>query len=481
MGMRAMTRILLAFAALVFSLALNDETFAAEKRVALVIGNGAYKAPLELVNPPEDARAVAQSLSRLGFEVIQGYDLKGTEMTAKLKDFARAVQGADAALFFYAGHGMQVAGENYLIPVDAVLKSEADLDFDAVKLDTVMRQLLREAKVKIVILDACRDNPLAAQLSRSMGAARSRSLNPSAGMAPVDAQNASGTLIAFATAPGTVASDGSSGHSPFTAALLSHLETPNLDIDAMMKRVRGEVSKITGEHQQPWTNSSLTSEFFMKSAPAPAPETAAAAPAQKPAAPAPAVQTPAVQTASIDPPAASPPSRNLNIAGSVTDELRAQRADKASESALALSRDQIKDVNVRLILLGHNAGGTGNTLTPGSRKALSAFQTAAGLVPSGYLNRGQFELLKARSDPQFTAWVQQGKPALASVEAQAETPQADTPRRAAKPERVERAERAERPERGRASSGPDSGASARSTGEFLGGVARGLSRGRIGF
>ena len=463
--------ILIAFAALVFSLALNDATFAAEKRVALVIGNGAYKAPLELVNPPEDARAVAQSLSRLGFEVIQGYDLKGTEMTAKLKDFARAVQGADAALFFYAGHGMQVAGENYLIPVDAVLKSEADLDFDAVKLDTVMRQLLREAKVKIVILDACRDNPLAAQLSRSMGAARSRSLNPSAGMAPVDAQNASGTLIAFATAPGTVASDGSSGHSPFTAALLSHLETPNLDIDAMMKRVRGEVSKTTGEHQQPWTNSSLTSEFFMKSGPAATPEAAAAAPAQKPS-----VQ----MTASIDAPAGSPPSRNLNIAGSVSDDLRAQRADKASEAALALSKDQIKDINVRLILLGHNAGSSGAALTAGSRKALSAFQTAAGLVPSGYLNRGQLDVLKARSDPQFTAWVQQGKPALASVEAEAETPAVDTPRRA-KPERAERAERPERAGRGRASSGSDSGASARSTGEFLGGVARGLSRGKIGF
>ena len=477
-----MARLFTLFALFLFSITFSDGAQAAEKRVALVIGNGAYKAPLDLVNPPEDARAVAQSLSRLGFEVIQGYDLKGTEMTAKLKEFTRAVQGADAALFFYAGHGMQVAGENYLIPVDAVLKSEADLDFDAVKLDTVMRQLLREAKVKIVILDACRDNPLAAQLSRSMGAARSRSLNPSAGMAAVDAQNASGTLIAFATAPGTVASDGSSGHSPFTAALLSHLETPNLDIDAMMKRVRGEVSKTTGEHQQPWTNSSLTSEFFMKSGPAPVTEVAAAAaPAPKPTAPASAAQAPAVQTASIDPPAASPPSRNLNIAGSVTDELRAQRADKASESALALSRDQIKDVNVRLILLGHNAGGTGNTLTVGSRKALSAFQTAAGLVPSGYLNRGQFELLKARSDPQFTAWVQQGKPALASTEAEAETPQADTPRRAAKPERAERAERAERPERGRASSGSDGGASARSTGEFLGGVARGLSRGRIGF
>jgi uncharacterized caspase-like protein len=464
-----MARIFYILAATVFWAALGCGPSAAEKRVALVIGNGAYRAPLELANPPEDGRAVADALGRVGFEVIQGYDLKNADMTAKLKEFSRALQGADVGLFFYAGHGMQVAGENYLVPVDAVLKDERDLEFDAVKLDSVMRQLHRDAKVKIVILDACRDNPLAAQLSRSMGTTRSRSLNPMAGMAPVDTQSASGTMIAFATAPGTVASDGEGKHSPFTAALLTHLETPNLDVDLMMKRVRGDVAKSTGDHQQPWTNSSLISEFYMKSGPAVAAAAAPVPPAQP-------VQT----TASIETPPANTASRTLNEAGTVTNELRSQRADKTSEKDLALSGDQMRDINVRLILLGHTTGSTGPALTSGSRKALSAFQSSAGLVPTGYLNRGQYELLKTRSEPQFAAWVQQGRPALAAAaaEADAPAPAAETPRRTSRPERVERAER---PAREHSSSGSGNSGSARATGEFLGGVARGLSRGRIGF
>ena len=448
----------------------NSAPSVAEKRIALVIGNGAYKAPLELANPPEDGRAVADALGRIGFNVIQGYDLKNAEMTAKMKEFSRALEGADVGLFFYAGHGMQVAGENYLVPVDAVLKDERDLEFDAVKLDTVMRQLLRDAKVKIVILDACRDNPLAAQLSRSMGAARSRSLNPLAGMAPVDTQSASGTMIAFATAPGTVASDGEGKHSPFTTALLANLETPNLDIDLMMKRVRGDVSKATGDHQQPWTNSSLISEFYMKSGPAvagvPVPPPAQAAASQ--------VQT-GQTTASIEPAPANAASRTLSAAGTVTNELRSQRADRSSEKELSFTGDQMRDINIRMILLGHPTGSVAPTLGSGTRKALSAFQASSGLVPTGYLNRGQYELIKARSEPQFAAWVQQGRPPLvgtqAATEPAANSQREETPRRA-RPER-------EHPLVNSRSS--NSGASARETGEFLGGVARGLSRGRIGF
>jgi len=476
-----MTRIFIALVASFFVFGLAGPA-AAEKRVALVLGNGAYKAPLDLVNPPKDARAVAQALSRVGFEVLEGYDLKSSETNAKLKDFSRALQGADVGLFFYAGHGMQVKGENYLIPVDAVLKDESDLDFDAIKLDTVMRQLLRDAKVKIVILDACRDNPLAAQLSRSMGAARSRSLNPASGMAAVDAQGASGTLIAFATAPGNVAADGQGDHSPFTQALLTHLETPNLDIDLMMKRVRGDVSKSTGEHQQPWTNSSLTSEFFMKSGPAPA--TAATAPAANPAAAAsPAGQPAPAQTASIEAAPQAGATRTLDAAAVVTSELRALRADKDSEKAILLTREQTSELNVRLILLGNTTGTTGDALTAGSRKALRAFQSSVGLVPTGYLNRGQYDLLRARSEPQFAAWVQQGRPALIADAEAAEPSKADGKSEDGKSRRAARSERA--PSEGTRGNGSSNG-SAGETGEFLGGVARGLSRGgklgiRLGF
>jgi uncharacterized caspase-like protein len=242
---------------------------ATEQRVALVIGNGTYKNTIELPNAPSDAAAVAASLRRLGFLVVEGSNLTYSGMTDKLREFSRALNGADVGLVYYAGHGMQVAGENYLIPVDAALKQESDLEFEAVKVDAILHQLQLEAKVKVVILDACRDNPLVTELARSMAASsksKSRSAATSAGLSAIDTQSASGTIIAFATAPGTVALDGQGAHSPFTAALLDNMETPGIDIDVMMKRVRGEVARTTGDRQQPWTNSSLTAEFYMRPA-----------------------------------------------------------------------------------------------------------------------------------------------------------------------------------------------------------------------
>lgn len=461
-----MTHVTRFFLALVFALTLSAGAYAAtDKRVALVIGNGAYKAPLDLPNPPDDGRAVAGALSRVGFEVIEGYDLTNAAMTAKLKEFSRALQGADVGLFYYAGHGMQVAGENYLVPVDASLKDERDLEFEAIKVDLVLRQLLRDAKIKIVILDACRDNPLAAQISRSMGAARSRSANPLAGMAAIDAQNATGTMIAFATAPGTVALDGNGGHSPFTTALLNHLETPNLDIDLMMKRVRGDVARSTGDRQQPWTNSSLTTEFFMKTDAAGG-ATAAAAPAAAPTQIAAANTTGSVEAGN----SGGTVTRALEMGGAVTPELRGQRADKASEVNLAFTRDQVQEISVRLVLLGFSTATIGPTITSGTRKALSAFQSSVGLVPTGYLNRGQYELLKSRSEVQYAAWTQQGKPTLGATASESDpASSADEP--------AKKTQRSGRSSGGSAASGP----SARQTGEFLGGVARGLSRGRLGF
>ena len=146
---------------------LSAKAFA-DRRVALVIGNAKYTNTISLPNVENDAPAIATALKRLGFEVIEGNDLDRSAMNEKLKDFARALDGADVGLFFYAGHGMQVAGENYLLPVDASLKRESDLEFEAVKVDSVLKQMFRETKIKIVLLDACRDNPLAASLSRSM-------------------------------------------------------------------------------------------------------------------------------------------------------------------------------------------------------------------------------------------------------------------------------------------------------------------------
>ena len=227
------------------------------RRVALVIGNSAYEHASPLANPKNDANALAAALKRLDFEVVKGVDLKRSDFEKSVRDFARAIRGADTALLFYAGHGLQVGGRNYLAPVDARLSDEADLDFETLPLTTILKQMEREVKTSLVFLDACRDNPLARNLARSMG---TRSASVGRGLARVD--SGIGTLIAFATEPGNVALDGSGGNSPFTQALLKHIETPGLDIAQMMRRVRSDVMRSTAQRQVPWNNSSLTGDFY---------------------------------------------------------------------------------------------------------------------------------------------------------------------------------------------------------------------------
>lgn len=228
----------------------------AAKRVALVIGNAAYEHAPPLRNPRNDAQALSVVLMKLGFEVITGVDLKRLQLESKVRDFARAIRGADTALLFYAGHGLQVNGQNYLAPIDAKLGDEADLEFEAVRLATIVSQMERERRTNLVFLDACRDNPLAGNLARSMG---TRSVAIGRGLARVE--SGVGTLIAFATQPGNVALDGSGENSPFTESLLKHIETPNLDVALLMRRVREDVMVMTSDRQVPWSNSSLTGSF----------------------------------------------------------------------------------------------------------------------------------------------------------------------------------------------------------------------------
>ena len=229
----------------------------ADKRVAFVVGNGAYQHANALSNPINDARDVAEALGPLGFQVILGNDLTKVAFDQKLREFTRALKDADVGVFFYAGHGVQVKGANYLVATDAKLEAEGDLDFETLRVDAVLSHMEREAKTNIVFLDACRNNPLARNLARTMG---TRGVGEDKGLAPV--ASALGTFIAFATQPGAVASDGAGRNSPFTAALKKHVAAQGLSVTDLMIEVRKEVVMATKGTQVPWDHSALQGRFY---------------------------------------------------------------------------------------------------------------------------------------------------------------------------------------------------------------------------
>jgi uncharacterized caspase-like protein len=270
-GLNKFATILFTIMALTLATASNA---LAERRLALVIGNGAYSVgPLD--NPPNDAALMADTLSNAGFEVTHLTDLGYRDLQRAVVEFGRDLAAAGretVGMVFYAGHAVQANGENYLIPVDADIRDELDLDIQTLRIDTLMRGLDRAGnRLNMVVLDACRNNPF-----------KSMSRSGTRGLAKIDA--ASGTLLAYSTAPGDVAADGSDRNSPYTAALVKAIRTPGLPVEQVFKRVRIEVMERTGERQVPWESSSLTGDFtFIDRAPVPV---VAAPPPPPPAAPA---------------------------------------------------------------------------------------------------------------------------------------------------------------------------------------------------
>ena len=222
----------------------------AESRFARVIGNGAYKGVPELANPPNDAKDIATALKSLGFEVTLGVDLDQAGMQRAIVEFARQSADADASLFYYAGHGVQFAGRNYLIPVGAELHSPGDIEKRTIALDPVLAELGKGKGSHFIFLDACRNNPFA----------KSGVALPSAGLARVG--RLPGFFIAFATQPDNVAFDGGGRNSPFATGLLGHLATPGADISSMMIAVRNDVFAATGGEQVPADESLLTRQFY---------------------------------------------------------------------------------------------------------------------------------------------------------------------------------------------------------------------------
>ena len=240
---------------LVFGLALwcaMNADASADKRVALVVGNSAYQHAPRLPNPSNDASAVAKLMKDIGFDVVDfRRDLAGTDLRRAIREFSQQARGADIAIVFYAGHGIELNGTNYLVPTDSKLEQDFDVEDEAVPLDRLVAAIEPAKRLRLVILDACRDNPFLKRMKRT-SATRAVGL----GLAKVEPMT-SDTLIAFAAKAGSIANDGEGSHSPFTAALLKHLPSPGVDVRLVFGRVRDDVLASTNRKQEPFVYGSL--------------------------------------------------------------------------------------------------------------------------------------------------------------------------------------------------------------------------------
>jgi uncharacterized caspase-like protein len=443
--------LILSVACLVF----GAGTASAEKRVAFVFGNCAYKNVAPLPNPSVDAKAIAATLRNVGFEVVEGSNLTRDKMTERLLDFGKKAQGADVALFFYAGHGIAISGTNYLLPVDADIKSEMDVKLGAaINIDLTLEQTMGDAKVKLVFLDACRDNPFAAKIKSNSA---TRSVNVQTGLAEM--KSGEGTLIAFATGPGQTALDGQEGsNSPFTRALLANLTQPGVEIQQAMTKVRAQVNEETNKGQLPWGHTNLIGAVYLNGAPAPGAVAAAA-----PAAGAPKASDVELEfwrsikdsnkpeelnayltnypngqfrslalsrIASLE--AGPKPEATRNLSAGIDPATFKDEANQTTEDQIGLDKGKRRDVQRRLTGLGFDVKATGQFDAP-TRAVISRWQAARGYPQSGYLNKLQHKALLTEivaAPP--TASSGEEKPrrrAPSSGQAQAQPQQAPPPQR----------------------------------------------------
>ena len=239
------------------ALLLAPDLASADRRVALVIGNSNYENTPALTNAVNDAEDMAAALQRVGFTVV--FERNGTKRAIEqaIVKFARLARDSEAALFYYAGHGLQYRGQNFLMPVDAKLEDDLSLNFEMTRLDDVLQGLDQSPGVRILILDACRNNPLSDRLVRR---ATTRDLASTRGLARID--RSQGMVVAYATQANEVAADGKGRNSPFTAALVRRIGEPDLEIGTMFRRVAADVYRVTGGRQQPELSVSLLGEFY---------------------------------------------------------------------------------------------------------------------------------------------------------------------------------------------------------------------------
>ena len=385
----------------------------ADKRVAFVVGNSAYKNVPQLPNPAIDARSMARVLRNVGFEVVEGSNLTRDAMTAKLLEFGKKSEGADVALFFYAGHGIAVNGTNYLLPVDADLKSEMDVKLGAaINVDLTLEQTMADAKVKLVFLDACRDNPFAAKI-RSAKATRSVSVD--SGLAEM--KSGEGTLIAFATGPGQTALDGEAGtNSPFTRALIANIASPGIEIQQAMTKVRAQVNDETNKAQLPWGHTNLTGTVYLNPTAMPVADAAPASVAQAGEVELefwrsikdtnkveelnayltnyPNGTFKSLALARIAAIQDGPSTTTRNLTAGVDPSTFTEAADQISEDQLGLDKNQRRDVQRRLTGLGFDIKATGK-FDEESRSVIKRWQAARGYPTTGYLNKFQHKAMQS--------------------------------------------------------------------------------------
>lgn len=441
-----------AFVAAFLSMDYASASTPSGKRVALVMGNSAYQHAVELPNPKNDAKLMSETLRAAGFTVLDGENLDKAAMTALVDQFTEIAYDAEVAIVYYAGHGLQVDGRNYLVPIDAQLEKAAQLQTRTIPADKVLGALPPDPAVSIIILDACRDNPLARSLAKVLPASRSASMG--VGLAPVQANGQSagsgGLLIAYATDPGAVAYDGKGINSPYTSALARHLTTPGLEIQSALTRVRADVSEATDGAQRPWHNASLSREVFI----------GGDAPAQTTLTPATEAKASADTSASTDKtdvnwtveqklweeaskrntvahyelylqqypngnfatlaklnldqlktvaktevaavaPAgeASASASQIRTAVAVPDDVKLTVGTPETEATLNLDKGARIDLQLRLGALGHVTGGADGALGAKSRSAIGAWQRQNGLVETTYLTQQQHMFLVAQTDP----------------------------------------------------------------------------------
>jgi hypothetical protein len=408
-------RFLIAAISIAVFLVSGNAAFA-DKRVAFVVGNAAYKNVPQLPNPAIDSKAMARVLRNVGFDVVEGSNLTRDAMTAKLLEFGKKSEGADVAVFFYAGHGIAVNGINYLLPIDADLKSEIDVKLGAaINVDITLDQTMGDAKVKLVFLDACRDNPFAAKIR---SAKATRSVNVQTGLAEM--KSGEGTLIAFATGPGQTALDGEAGtNSPFTRALIANIAEPGVEIQQAMTKVRAQVSDETSKGQLPWGHTNLTGSVYLN--PVGASAAATIDPSNAPAATKqgsdielefwrsikdtnkveelnayltnyPNGTFKSIALARIAALQDGPSNTTRNLSAGIDPATFTEEANQISEDQIGLDKGQRRDAQRRLTGLGFDVKVTGK-FDDETRSVIKRWQSARGYPASGYLNKLQHKAL----------------------------------------------------------------------------------------